>query len=52
MDIQLLGINHRTAPLELRETLAMDRACVLALLRELFVLDHATHASGSERGTR
>jgi len=35
MDIQLLGINHRTAPLELRETLAMDGACVLALLRDI-----------------
>jgi glutamyl-tRNA reductase len=35
MDLQLLGINHRTAPLELRETLAMDRACVLAMLREI-----------------
>jgi glutamyl-tRNA reductase len=35
MDVQLLGINHHTAPLELRETLAMDRACVLAMLREI-----------------
>jgi glutamyl-tRNA reductase len=35
MDIQLLGINHRTAPLELRETLAMDGACVLAMLRDV-----------------
>ena len=35
MNVQLLGINHHTAPLELRETLAMDRACVLAMLRDI-----------------
>ena len=24
MDVQLLGLNHRSAPIELRETLALD----------------------------
>lgn len=35
MHVQLLGINHHTAPLELREALAMDRAAVQAVLREI-----------------
>ncbi len=35
MHVQLFGINHHTAPLELREALAMDRAAVQATLREI-----------------
>jgi glutamyl-tRNA reductase len=35
MDVQLLGINHHTAPLELRETLALDGAGVSAVLRDI-----------------
>ncbi len=35
MHVQLLGINHRTAPLELREALAMDGAAVSETLREI-----------------
>ena len=35
MDLHLLGINHQTAPLELRERLALDAAGVAALLREV-----------------
>ena len=35
MQVQLLGINHHTAPIELREALSMDRATVQALLREI-----------------
>ncbi len=35
MHVQLLGINHRTAPLELREALAMDAARVTETLREI-----------------
>jgi glutamyl-tRNA reductase len=35
MDVQLLGINHQTAPLELRERLALDAAGVAAILREV-----------------
>jgi len=35
MDVQLLGINHHTAPLELRERLALDGAGVSALLRDI-----------------
>ena len=35
MDVQLLGINHHTAPLELRERLALDGAGVAAVLREI-----------------
>jgi len=35
MYVQLLGINHHTAPLELREALAMDGTAVLAKLREI-----------------
>ncbi|MGE5199257.1 MAG: glutamyl-tRNA reductase [Rhodospirillaceae bacterium] len=35
MDLRLLGINHHTAPLELRERLALDGAGVSALLREI-----------------
>jgi glutamyl-tRNA reductase len=33
MDLQLLGINHHTAPLELRERLALDSAGAGGLLR-------------------
>lgn len=35
MDILLLGINHHTAPLELRERLALDGPGVTALLRDI-----------------
>ena len=35
MQVQLLGINHHSAPLELREALAMDDAAVRAVLREI-----------------
>jgi glutamyl-tRNA reductase len=35
MNVQLLGINHHTAPIELREALAIDGATVQALLREI-----------------
>lgn len=35
MQIQLLGINHHTAPIELREALAMDGAAVRDALGEL-----------------
>ncbi|MCX6543340.1 MAG: glutamyl-tRNA reductase [Acidobacteria bacterium] len=35
MHVQLLGINHHTAPIELREALAMDGATVQAVLREI-----------------
>lgn len=35
MQVQLLGINHHTAPIELREALAMDGAAVHAVLREI-----------------
>jgi glutamyl-tRNA reductase len=35
MQVQLLGINHHCAPLELREALAMDDAAVRAVLREI-----------------
>ena len=35
MQVQLLGINHHTAPIELREALAMDGATVQAVLREI-----------------
>ena len=35
MQVQLLGINHHTAPLELREAMAMDGAGVLETLREI-----------------
>ncbi|MCK7479044.1 MAG: glutamyl-tRNA reductase [Candidatus Moduliflexus flocculans] len=35
MDVRLLGINHHTAPLELRERLALDGAGVAAVLREI-----------------
>jgi glutamyl-tRNA reductase len=35
MDLQLLGINHHTAPLELRERLALDGAGVAAVLRDV-----------------
>jgi len=35
MQVQLLGINHHTAPIELREALAMDGAAVQAVLREI-----------------
>ena len=35
MDVQLLGINHQTAPLELRERLALHADGVAALLREV-----------------
>jgi glutamyl-tRNA reductase len=35
MYVQLLGINHHTTPLELREALAMDGTAVLARLREI-----------------
>jgi glutamyl-tRNA reductase len=35
MDVQLLGINHHTAPLELRERLALDGAGVAAVLRDI-----------------
>jgi glutamyl-tRNA reductase len=35
MQVQLLGINHNTAPIELREALAMDEGGVRALLREI-----------------
>jgi len=35
MQVQLLGINHHTAPIELREALAMDDAAVGAVLREI-----------------
>ena len=35
MQVQLLGINHHTAPLELREALAMDKTAVQATLREI-----------------
>ena len=35
MDLSLLGINHHTAPLELRERLALDGDGVAALLRDL-----------------
>ena len=34
MQVQLLGINHRTAPLDLREALSMDGGDVQAMLRE------------------
>jgi glutamyl-tRNA reductase len=35
MDLQLLGIDHHTAPLELRERLALDGAGVSAILRDI-----------------
>ncbi len=35
MHVHLLGINHQTAPLELREALAMDGPAVQAALREI-----------------
>ncbi len=35
MQVQLLGINHNTAPIELREALAMEEGGVRALLREI-----------------
>ena len=35
MDVLLLGINHHTAPLELRERLALDAAGVAAMLRDI-----------------
>jgi glutamyl-tRNA reductase len=35
MHVQLLGINHHTAPIELREVLAMDGTTVQAILREI-----------------
>ncbi len=35
MHVLLLGINHHSAPLELREALAMDGTAVLARLREI-----------------
>ncbi len=35
MDVQLLGLNHHTAPLELREKLALDDAGVSAVLRDI-----------------
>jgi glutamyl-tRNA reductase len=35
MHVQLLGINHYTAPIELQEVLAMDGATVQAILREI-----------------
>lgn len=35
MHVQLLGINHHTAPLDLREALALDAAGVSAALRDL-----------------
>jgi glutamyl-tRNA reductase len=35
MRVQLLGINHHTAPIELREALAMDGTTVQAVLREI-----------------
>jgi glutamyl-tRNA reductase len=35
MDLRLLGINHHTAPLELRERLALDGAATSALLRDI-----------------
>ena len=35
MDLRLLGINHQTAPLELRERLALDGAATSALLRDI-----------------
>jgi glutamyl-tRNA reductase len=35
MDLQLLGINHHTAPLDLRERLALDGDGVATLLRDL-----------------
>jgi glutamyl-tRNA reductase len=35
MDVQLLGLNHRSAPIELRETLALDGTGVAGALREI-----------------
>jgi glutamyl-tRNA reductase len=35
MDVHLLGINHHTAPIELRETLALDGAGVSAVLKDV-----------------
>ncbi|MEW5984682.1 MAG: glutamyl-tRNA reductase [Acidobacteriota bacterium] len=35
MQVQLLGINHHTAPIELREALAMDGAGVRGMLRDI-----------------